>query len=165
MCETYSTSKQTHLQHVWKKQIKYWEQKLATYVYNHCNIYNILIHFCNIRMKTCNIRLKHLKHLKHTLATYAFRTTSSYCSREYKLLLTARENRSLSAYGVHQRKRPGTRSGEDGAHIEFKEVTDGSQKMGYRWSSAPTPSSRSRWSSAWGCKHGPRGRKTNSFFL
>jgi hypothetical protein len=130
MCETYSTSKQTHLQHVWKKQIKYWEQKLATYVYNHCNIYNILIHFCNIRMKTCNIRLKHLKHLKHTLATYAFRTTSSYCSREYKLLLTARENRSLSAYGVHQRKRPGTRSGEDGAHIEFKEVTDGSQKNG-----------------------------------
>jgi hypothetical protein len=30
-----------------KKQMKHWEHKLATYVYNHCDIYNILIYFCN----------------------------------------------------------------------------------------------------------------------
>ena len=31
--------------------MKQWKQKLATYVYNHCNICNILIYFCNIRVK------------------------------------------------------------------------------------------------------------------
>jgi hypothetical protein len=39
---------------------------LTTYVYNHCNICNISIYFCNIS-------LKHLKHLKQTFATHAFK--------------------------------------------------------------------------------------------
>ena len=39
--------------------MKHWEQTVATYVYNHCNICNIPIYFCNIRMK----------HLKHTYET------------------------------------------------------------------------------------------------
>jgi hypothetical protein len=34
-----------------KKQIKHWEQKLAAYMYNHCDICNILIYFCNMHMK------------------------------------------------------------------------------------------------------------------
>ena len=44
------------------KQLKYLEQTLATYVYSHCNICNILIYFCNIRMK-------HLQHISETLET------------------------------------------------------------------------------------------------
>ena len=47
------------MQHISKKQIKHWEHKLVTYVYNHCNICNILIYFCNI----------HIKHLQHTYET------------------------------------------------------------------------------------------------
>ena len=51
---------------------------LATYVYNHCNICNIPIYFCNIRMK-------HLQHTYETLKIYVcnmsfspfFRTTQS----------------------------------------------------------------------------------------
>jgi tellurite resistance protein TehA-like permease len=39
-----------------KKQMKHWGQMFATYVYNHCNICNILIYFSNI----------HMKHLKRT---------------------------------------------------------------------------------------------------
>ena len=39
--------------------MKHREQKLATYVYNHCNICNIPIYFCNI----------HLKHLQRTSKT------------------------------------------------------------------------------------------------
>jgi hypothetical protein len=39
--------------------MKHWEEKLATYVYNHCNICNIPMYFCNI----------HMKHLQHTYET------------------------------------------------------------------------------------------------
>jgi hypothetical protein len=39
--------------------MKHWEQKLAMYVYNHCNICNIPIYFYNI----------HMKHLQHTYET------------------------------------------------------------------------------------------------
>ena len=49
-----------------KKQVKHWEQTFATYVYNHCNIYNIPIYFCNIRMK----QLKHTSKTTETLETY-----------------------------------------------------------------------------------------------
>jgi hypothetical protein len=57
-----------------EKQMKYWEQKLATYVWNHRNICNILIYFQNIRMKHLqHTYMKYLKHLKHTLATCAFK--------------------------------------------------------------------------------------------
>jgi hypothetical protein len=70
-----------------KKQMKHCEQTLAIYVHNHCNICNIPIYFCNIRINTYNIPLKHLKHLQHTLLT--------------QHLLIAGENRGLSACEVH----------------------------------------------------------------
>jgi hypothetical protein len=47
--------------------MKHWEQTLATYVYNHCNICNISIYFCNTHIKHLQHTLKHLKHLKHRL--------------------------------------------------------------------------------------------------
>jgi hypothetical protein len=47
--------------------MKHWEHTLATYVYNHCNICNILIYFCNIHMK----HLKHISETTKTLKTYA----------------------------------------------------------------------------------------------
>ena len=34
-----------------KKQMKYLEQMLATYMTQHCNMCNILIFFCNIHIK------------------------------------------------------------------------------------------------------------------
>ena len=49
-----------------KKQMKH-EQKLATYVYNHCNICNISIYFCNIHMRY----LQHTSETSKTLETYA----------------------------------------------------------------------------------------------
>ena len=42
-----------------EKLMKHWKEKLATYVYNHCNICNIQIYFCNI----------HLKQLQYTYET------------------------------------------------------------------------------------------------
>jgi hypothetical protein len=39
-----------------KLQIKHWEEKLVTYVYNSCNICNDQIYLCNI----------HIKHLQYT---------------------------------------------------------------------------------------------------
>jgi hypothetical protein len=44
-----------------EKQMKHFEQTLATYVYCHCNI---PIYFCNIHMK-------HLQYTSETLETYA----------------------------------------------------------------------------------------------
>ena len=64
------------MQHTSEKQLKHFEQTLATYVYSHCNI-------CNIHMKQCNMRMKHLK---HTLATCAFSATSSCCLAESRLV-------------------------------------------------------------------------------
>jgi hypothetical protein len=51
------------------EQKKHLEQTLAIYVYSHCNICNILIYFLKIHMKHLQRTLKHLKQLKHTLAT------------------------------------------------------------------------------------------------
>jgi Na+-translocating ferredoxin:NAD+ oxidoreductase RNF subunit RnfB len=45
--------------------MKHWEQKFTTYVYNHCNICNIPIYFCNIHTK-------HLQQTSETLETYAY---------------------------------------------------------------------------------------------
>jgi hypothetical protein len=45
--------------------MKHWKQTFATYVYNHCNICNIPIYFCNIH-------LKHLQHTSKTFKTYAY---------------------------------------------------------------------------------------------
>ena len=55
---------------------------LVTYVYSHCNIYNILIYFCNIHMKHLqrtsetsktieNICLQHVLSVQHLLAEVA----------------------------------------------------------------------------------------------
>jgi hypothetical protein len=48
--------------------MKYLKQTLATYMYSHCNIYNIPIYFCNIHMK----HLQHTPRTSKTLETYAF---------------------------------------------------------------------------------------------
>ena len=47
--------------------MKHWEQTLATYIYNHCNICNILIYFCDICMK----HLQHTSETSEILKTYA----------------------------------------------------------------------------------------------
>jgi hypothetical protein len=52
-----------------EKQMKHWRQTLAIYVYNHFNICNIQSTFATSVRTTYNIPLKHLKHLKCTLAT------------------------------------------------------------------------------------------------
>jgi hypothetical protein len=54
--------------------MKHFEQTLATCFCNTCNIYNILIYFCNIPIYFCNIHVKHLQHTSETsetLETYA----------------------------------------------------------------------------------------------
>jgi hypothetical protein len=43
--------------------MKHLEQTLVTYVYSHCNIYNIPIYFCNISMA-------HLQHTSETSETF-----------------------------------------------------------------------------------------------
>jgi hypothetical protein len=63
-----------------KKQMKHSEHTLETYMYSHCNMCNILIYFCNIKMK-------HLKHLKHTFATWAFNAMSSCYLDEWRLVV------------------------------------------------------------------------------
>jgi hypothetical protein len=46
--------------------MKHWEQRLATYLYNHYNICNIPIYFCNICMK----HLQYTSKTSETLETY-----------------------------------------------------------------------------------------------
>ena len=58
--------------------MKHLERTLATYVYNHYNMYNITIYFCNIHMK----HLQHTSETSETLATCTFNASSPYCSRE-----------------------------------------------------------------------------------
>jgi hypothetical protein len=41
------------------KQMKHFQQTLATYVYSYCNI-------CNIRIYFCNIYMKYLQHTSET---------------------------------------------------------------------------------------------------
>jgi hypothetical protein len=52
---------------MFEKQIKHLEHTLATYMYNHWIICNILIYFCNIHMK----HLQHTSETSKTLETYA----------------------------------------------------------------------------------------------
>jgi hypothetical protein len=71
-----------------KKQIKYWEQKFATYVYYHyCNMCNIRFTFATSALNTCNIPLIHLKHLKHTLATCTFTAMLPCYLNEWRLVV------------------------------------------------------------------------------
>ena len=68
MCENICNIQITTLATYVEKKMKYWERKLETCVYNHCNICNNPIYFCNI----------HLNHLQHasdpseTLEMYAY---------------------------------------------------------------------------------------------
>jgi hypothetical protein len=67
MCEIYATSQIKHTCNIpLKKQMKHWRHTLATYVYNHCNICNIPIYFCNIRVK----QLKHTSKASETFQIY-----------------------------------------------------------------------------------------------
>jgi hypothetical protein len=52
------------------KHLRRASKTLATYVYNHCNICNFPIYFCNIRMK----QLKHTYETTKTLETWRRRT-------------------------------------------------------------------------------------------
>jgi hypothetical protein len=56
--------------------MKYLEHTLELYVYNHYNMCNIPIYFCNIDIQYLQIPLKLLKYLKYTLATYNFHPSS-----------------------------------------------------------------------------------------
>jgi hypothetical protein len=56
--------KKTHMIH--------WEWKLATYVYNHCNICNIPIYFYNIHMKRLQYTCETSETLENTSATCVF---------------------------------------------------------------------------------------------
>ena len=76
--------------------MKHWEQTFATYVYNHCNICNIPIYFCNI----------HLKHLQHTSETSE--TLKIYaCNMRFRHIATSPcclQNGGSTASGVHRRQ-------------------------------------------------------------
>jgi hypothetical protein len=63
--------------------MEHWKHKFATYVYNHCNICNILIYLCNIHTKHLQIPMKHLKHM---LTTCVFSATSTCCLDDWRLV-------------------------------------------------------------------------------
>jgi hypothetical protein len=76
-----------------KKQMKHLEHTLATYVYSHCNMCNILTYFCDIQMKDMQYPDKTSK----TLETYA---CNMRFQRNVTLQLGGREARR---YGQRQR--------------------------------------------------------------
>ena len=120
----FATSRQNTC-NIYLEQMKHLKHTLETYVYNHYNMCNVAIYFCNIQTKhlqhssghrniwnihlkhtcitittcaasrstvatsiynTCNIPLKYLKHLKHTIATCVFSVTSAHCWDEWSLV-------------------------------------------------------------------------------
>ena len=54
--------------YVWKNEIKQLEHTLKTYMYSHYNMCNILIYFCNIKMK----HLLHPDETSEILKTYSY---------------------------------------------------------------------------------------------
>ena len=88
-----------------KKEMKHWKQKLTIYVYNHSNICNIPIYFCNIHMK----QLQHTYKISETLETQA----CNMCFQAQHLLaawtkmearqLGARRWRGVRCHGVARR--------------------------------------------------------------
>jgi hypothetical protein len=62
--------------------MKYLEHTLKLYVYNHYNMCNIPIYFCNINIQHLQIPLKLLKYLKYTLATCDFPSSLVRCNIE-----------------------------------------------------------------------------------
>ena len=71
--------------------MKQWKQKLATYVYNHYNICNILIYFCNIRVK----------HLYTSKAFEIFETYAGNMQFQCNISVPLGEEK-LIGYGVHR---------------------------------------------------------------
>jgi hypothetical protein len=51
--------------------MKHWRQMLAIKMYNHCNI-------CNIPIYTCNIRMKHMQHTSKTSKTFKISACSMH---------------------------------------------------------------------------------------
>jgi hypothetical protein len=76
-----------------KKQMKYLEQMLATYVYNHCNMCNIPIYFCNIH-------IKHLQRTSETPETLEIYTCNMWFQRNISLLLGRMEARRRVEFTV-----------------------------------------------------------------
>jgi hypothetical protein len=76
MCETRATSDKHTCNIRLEKQLKHWKQKLATYVYKHCDICNIPIYFCNFHMK----HLQRLDETSETLETYFLQYAFSVCN-------------------------------------------------------------------------------------
>jgi hypothetical protein len=94
-----------------ENELKHLEHKLKTYIYiySHCNMCNIPIYFCNINMKQCNIYMKHLKHLKHTLATWALFGRMEACQRggrQRHMSLCGSGTSNLPAGAMSQESRP-----------------------------------------------------------
>jgi hypothetical protein len=75
-----------------KTHMKHWKQKLATYMFNYCNVCNIAIYFCNFSVKY----LQHTSKTLETLETYA-------CNMgfEHNTSLLFQNGGSL-AHGVHR---------------------------------------------------------------
>jgi hypothetical protein len=64
MCETYANKHTCNIRS--KKQMKHSKRMLATYMYNHCNMCNIPIYFCNIYIKY----MQHTSKTSETIETY-----------------------------------------------------------------------------------------------
>jgi hypothetical protein len=79
--KTLATYVWKHMQHPNKlaryirleKQMKNWERNLTTYMTTITTYAASRSTFATFIWNACNIPLKHLKHLKQTLATYAFK--------------------------------------------------------------------------------------------
>jgi hypothetical protein len=86
------------------KQIKYFEQTPAIYVYNHCNM-------CNIGNYHCNIHMKHLKYLTHAFCNigkagadrfYASGWESAVCERHQTSTSTSTSTSGGGEHHHHQ---------------------------------------------------------------
>jgi hypothetical protein len=96
----------THTQHPDKhncnirlKKQKHWEQTFATYVYNHCNYAISQSTFTTLIRNICN---KPLRHMKHTLTTYAFSTSAMLpcCLDEWSSSLLSSTPTGARCHGV-----------------------------------------------------------------
>jgi hypothetical protein len=79
-----------------KTQMKHWEQTFVPYLYNHCNICNIPIYFCNIHIK----HLQHISEISETLATCAcnmrFQHNITFLLRRMELIVAELDTSSSS---------------------------------------------------------------------
>jgi hypothetical protein len=112
-----------------EKQLKHWKQKLATYVYNQCNICNIPIYFCNIRMK-------HLQHLDETSETHE----TYFCNMRFQHAMSPfylDESRSFTP--LQRMELSGAPLGEDllGGLGEHLRERPGQSTCSAAWASAP----------------------------